>query len=67
MHGRHTYAVKAKSNYLINIVTLKMDDRDVSNPHGIPVIEFAPSSNELGKGIQAVTYHCIISSGKGRN
>ena len=49
------------------VVTLKMDYRDVSNPHGIPAIVFALSTNELGRGIQAVTDHGIICSGKGRN
>ena len=50
-----------------SIVTLKMDYRDVSNPHGIPAIVFALSTNELGRGIQAVTDHHMICSGKGRN
>ena len=44
-----------------------MDYRDVSNPHGIPAIVFSLSTNELGRGIQTVTDHGIICSGKGRN
>ena len=44
-----------------------MDYRDVSNPHGIPAIVFTLYTNELGQGIQALTDHGIICSGKGRN
>jgi hypothetical protein len=31
-----------------------MDYRDASNPHGIPATVFAPSTNAIGQGIQAV-------------
>ena len=55
-----------KKENIGSIVTLKMDYSDVSNQHGIPVIGFAISTNELGQGIQAVTDHDIMFSGKGR-
>ena len=47
-----------------SIVTFTMDQRDVGNPHGIPAIV---AINELGRGIQAVTDHGIVCSGKERN
>ena len=65
MKGRHMQSRQKAT--IGSIVTLKMDYRDVSNPHGIPAIVFALSTNELGRGIQAVTDHGIICSGKGRN
>ena len=46
MKGRHMKSRQAAT--FGSIVTLKMDYRDVSNPHGIPAIVFALSTNELG-------------------
>ena len=65
MKGRHMQS-RQKATSTGSILRLKMDYRDVSNPHGIPAIVFALSTNELGRGIQAVTDHGIICSGKGR-
>ena len=50
-----------------SMVTLKMDYFRCKQPHEIPAIVFALSTNELGQGTQAVTDHGIICSGKGRN
>ena len=44
-----------------SIVTLKMDYRDVSKPHGITAIVLALSTNDLGQGPQAVNEHGIYS------
>ena len=46
-------------------VTLKMDYRDESNPHGIPATVFALSTNEVGQEIQAVMIMALYFLEKG--
>ena len=66
MKSRH---IQSKRKATIgSIVTLRiLYNRDISNPHGIPVIVCVLSTNlELGQGIQAVNVNGIICSGKRR-
>ena len=64
--GRHMQS-KRKATIGSIVTTIEMDYRDVSNPHVIPAIVVALSTNKPGQGIQAVTDIGIICSGNGNS